>query len=442
MTVAERAASVWLALLVGTRTLGMFLILPVFAVHAASMPGGADLALVGLAIGVYGLTQACLQIPFGVASDRFGRKPVITAGLLVMVVGCLVAGFARNVEVLAVGRALQGAGAVSAAVSALLADCTRDQQRTKAMAFVGGAVAVSFAVSLVASPLLYRVVGLSGIFFLIAALVAGAIVVLWTQVPDPPPLRASDQAGPRVAGEVAASSAPSGEAASGEAASGEAASGVASVGGVGGGASGGYGTAGVFVPDLLRLDFGVFCLHLVQMALFVVVPGRLVAHAGLPLAEHWKVYLPVVLLSFVLMMPPLMRAERKGRLKALFLAGIATVAASLAGFALLPPTLLAIAVMLLLFFFGFNLLEASLPSLVSRLAPRANRGLALGVYNTAQALGIFLGGLAGGVLLREGGAAAVFGAGFALMLVWLAVARGATRWPGRPARAGSAAPSA
>ncbi len=408
MTAGERSASVWLALIVGARTLGMFLILPVFAVHAASMPGGGNAAMVGFALGVYGLTQACFQIPFGMASDHFGRKRVITAGLLVMIAGCLIAAFARTLDVLAIGRALQGAGAVSAAVSALLADCTRDHQRTKAMALTGGAVALSFAVSLVGSSPLYRLVGLSGIFVATALMIAAAIVLLWTKVPDPP-----GRATPPATAAGVAERAPAG-----------------------------YGTAGVFVPDLLRLDFGVFCLHLVQMALFVVVPGRLVERAGLPLTDHWMVYLPVVVLSFLLILPPIMHAERKGRLKALFLAGIAAVAASLAGFALLPPTLMPIVAMPLLFFVGFNLLEASLPSVVSRLAPVANRGLALGVYNTAQALGIFLGGLLGGVLLREGGAVAVFGAGFALMLAWLAVASRATRWPGRTHRKAPSAPLA
>ena len=187
MTPLERNASIWLALLYGSRMLGMFLILPVFAVHAAGMPGGGNAAAVGLALGVYGLTQALLQIPFGAASDRFGRKPVITAGLLLMLAGSLVAAGAETLTGLAVGRALQGAGAVSAAISALLADSTRDSQRTKAMAMVGAMIGLSFAFSLVAAPLLYRVVGFSGIFLFTAAMAAAGIWIVWRMIPSPGP---------------------------------------------------------------------------------------------------------------------------------------------------------------------------------------------------------------------------------------------------------------
>ncbi len=390
MTRDERRASLWLSWLYGTRMFGMFLILPVFAVHAAGMPGGGDATLVGLALGVYGLTQALLQIPFGALSDRFGRKPVITAGLLLMFAGSLVAAGAETLGGIAFGRALQGAGAVSAAISALVADCTRDSQRSKAMALVGAMIGLSYAVSLVAAPLLYAVAGLSGIFLLTAAMALTAIGILWWLVPAVP----------------AAPSRPA------------------------------------WVPlrrvldgDLMRLNLGIFVLHLTQMAIFVAVPSRLVNLAGLPLAEHWKLYLPIVVASFAVMMPPLNRAERTGQVRGLFLVSIAVLGASHLGLAILPPSIAALSVLLFLFFMSFNLLEALLPSLISRLAPAEGRGLALGVYSTTQALGIFCGGVLGGLLVQRVGDQGVFIGAALLIAAWWLVARGARRWPSRHGRA-------
>lgn len=402
MTPAERASAAWLSLLSGTRLLGMFLVLPVFAVHAAGMPGGDDPLRVGLAIGIYGLTQALLQIPFGAASDRFGRKPVITLGLLIMTAGSVIAALATTLDGLTIGRALQGAGAISAAISALVADSTRDSQRTKAMAMIGATIGLSFAVSLVAAPLLYRYIGLSGILGLTGAMSLAGIGIVWWLVPDPPATKPPAEA----------LAVPAGVAGS------------------------------VFDADMLRLNFGIFCLHLVQMALFVVVPGLLVSAAGLALPDHWKVYLPVVLGSFLLMMPPLNWAERGGRLKVLYLCAIALVAAALAGFALLPATLVVLSCLLLAFFVGFNVLEAILPSLISRLAPPSRRGLALGFYNTMLALGLFCGGVTWGFVAREFGQRAVLLSAAGLLAVWIGVAAGARRWPARPARpAGPPAPA-
>ena len=401
MTRGEFRTSLWLASLYGSRMLGMFLILPVFAVHAAGMPGGDNAAMVGFAFGVYGLTQALFQFPLGAASDRFGRKPVIVAGLLVMLAGSLAAAVAETVAGLAVGRAIQGAGAISAALGALLADATRASQRTKAMALVGAMIGVSFAVSLIAAPLLYRAVGLSGLFVLTGILaVAGIAIVAWA-VPTPPrssPARARHS-------DAALHAAPPHDA-----------------------------TATIGAPtrwtdgDLLRLDAGIFVLHFAQTAMFVVIPSRLVA-AGLALPEHWKIYLPVLVASFAAMMPPLNRAERTGRLRALFLFAILLLVVTHLGFAFVPTGLVALSAMLLLFFIGFNMLEALIPSLVSRLAPAAARGAALGVYNTSQSLGIFAGGALGGVLVERAGDGAVALAGAVLMAAWFLLARGARRWP-------------
>jgi MFS family permease len=386
MTPDEFSASIWLALLYGSRMLGMFLILPVFAVHAAGMPGGANAAMVGLAFGIYGLTQALFQVPFGAASDRFGRKPVITAGLLLMLAGSLVAASADTVTGLTVGRALQGAGAVSAAISALLADSTRDSQRTKAMAMVGAMIGLSFAASLVAAPLLYRVIGLSGIFVVTGALAVVGIAIVWWLIPSP--VRPPEPAG---------------------------------------GASASW--RRVLDADMMRLNFGIFVLHLTQMTLFVVVPARLVDVVGLPLPEHWKIYLPVVVASFAVMMPPLNWAERAGRLRGLFLFAIVGQFISQVGFAFVPASLGSVSVLLLVFFISFNMLEALMPSLVSRLAPAEGRGIAMGIYSTTQALGVFAGGALGGLLAQRMGSASVFIAAALLIAVWAVVARGARRWP-------------
>ena len=400
MTPRERRASLWLASIFALRMLGLFLILPVFAVHARGLPGGGDPAMIGLAMGIYGLTQAVLQLPMGMASDRFGRKPVIAAGLLVFAAGSFVAAIADTVAGITLGRALQGAGAISAAVTAFIADSTRDSQRTKAMAMVGGSIGLTFALSLVAAPALYAGVGMPGIFTLTGALALLAIPVAVFVVP------------------TAARAAPEGF--------GDAGPGRTSLRSV------------AFEPDLLRLNLGIFVLHCVQMAMFVVVPGWLVERAGLPLGQHWQVYLAVVLLSFVLMVPPLFASERRGRLREVFLGAVALLFAVSATFVAQPAGLWPMAGLLLLFFAGFNILEASLPSLISRLAPPDAKGAALGIYNTTQSLGLFAGGALGGWVQSRWGGGAVFAACAGLLLLWFAAAFGQRRWPGRRAVAGSA----
>jgi MFS family permease len=390
MTALERRASVSLAALFALRMLGLFLILPVFAVHARGLPGGEQAALVGFALGVYGLAQAILHLPFGLASDRFGRKPVIVAGLVLFALGSFVAAQADSVAGVAIGRAIQGAGAISAAVTAFIADSTRESQRTKAMAMVGGSIGLTFAFSLVAAPALYGWIGMDGLFELTGALALLAIGVTLFVVPPAP----MAQTGPALAAPVNLRSV-------------------------------------VRDTDLMRLNLGVFVLHCVQMASFVVVPGWLVERAGLGLAEHWKVYLGVVLLSFLVMLPPLFWSERRGRLREIFLGAVALLLAVCVGFMAQPAGLVAMAGLLLAFFAGFNVLEASLPSLVSRLAPAGSKGAALGIYNTMQALGVFAGGALGGLLLARWGGGAVFAVCSALLVVWLATASGMRRWPGR-----------
>jgi MFS family permease len=391
MTPAERRASGSLATIFAGRMLGLFLVLPVFALEAAKYPGGNDPALIGLAMGIYGLTQGVLQIPFGLASDRFGRKRVIILGLLVFAVGSFVAAMAGSLQALIVGRSLQGAGAVSAAVTALLADQTRDEVRTKAMALVGASIGLMFALSLVAAPLLAAHIGLGGLFTVTGALALGCIAVVawWT---PPEPLQHKNM--------------PRGK--------------LSEV---------------LNHAGLLRLDVGVFVLHAVQLAMWVAVPALLV-QAGLAKADHWQVYLPAVLGSFVVMGGTLFPLERRGYLRAVFLGAVGLVLLVQLGFLLVAgqPGVGLLSALLFLFFCGFNVLEATQPSLVSRIAPGHARGAALGVYNTLQSVGFFAGGAVGGWLAKNVGSQGLFAACAGLMLVWLVVA-----WPMRAPHAGRSA---
>ncbi|MGB8433402.1 MAG: MFS transporter [Burkholderiales bacterium] len=378
----ELRASVSLASLFALRMLGLFLILPVFAVHATMLRGGESLTLVGFALGAYGATQAMLHLPFGMASDRFGRKRIIILGLVVFAAGSFLAASASDIYWTIAGRALQGAGAISAAVVALVADLTSDEHRTKAMAIIGASIGFAFALSLVAAPGLYRAIGMDGIFILTGVLALGGIwVTLQIVPPEPAAGRTARRAMPRTP--------------------------VRRI---------------LFDAELLRLNFGIFTLHMVQMAMFVVIPHALIAYGGLPVTEHWKVYLPVVVGSFILMVPPILAAERGGRLKSVFLGSIAVIAAVELGFIGFGTSFAWIVGLLLAFFVAFNILEASLPSLVSRVAPSAARGAAVGIYNTTQALGLFAGGALGGWLAQHFGARAVFTLGAGMVIAWGIVA--------------------
>ena len=381
MTPTERRASGSLASIFALRMLGLFLVLPVFALEAAKYPGGDDPARVGLAMGIYGLTQGLLQIPFGLASDWWGRKRVMIAGLLVFALGSFVAAWASDLNWLIVGRSLQGAGAISAAVTAMLADLTRDEVRTKAMALVGGSIALMFALSLVAAPLLGNRIGLAGLFALTGSLALAAIAaVIWWVPPEP----------------LKHANSPRGS--------------VREV---------------LRHPALLRLDFGVFVLHAVQLAMWVAIPALLVA-SGLGAASHWQVYLPAVLASFVVMGSALFPLEKRGYLRAVFLAAIGLIFVVQLGLlwvsGMAAPSLGLLGILLFLFFCGFNVLEATQPSLASRAAPAHSRGAALGVYNTLQSLGVFAGGAVGGWITKNHGAHGLFIACSGLMLLWLAVA--------------------
>jgi MFS family permease len=381
MTPAERRAGGSLAAIFAARMLGLFLVLPVFSLEAARYPGGNDPALVGLAMGIYGLTQGVLQIPFGLASDRLGRKRVIVFGLLVFAAGSFVAAMAGDAHALIIGRAIQGAGGVNAAVTALLSDLTRDEVRTKSMAIIGATIGLMFAVSLVASPLLATAIHLSGIFAItgVVALACIAVVAWWT-----PPEPKQHKNVPR-----------------------------------------GKLSEVLRDPALLRFDVGVFVLHAVQVAMWVAIPALLV-QAGLPKEHHWWVYLPAVVASFFVMGATLFPLERRGLLRAVFLVAIALVGIVQVGLAAAAraPGVASLALLLFVFFCGFNILEASQPSMTSRVAPAHARGAALGVYNTLQSVGFFFGGAVGGWMAKNVGYPGLFATCAALSLLWLVVA-----WP-------------
>ena len=388
MTPTELRASFSLASIFALRMLGLFLILPVFAIEAGKMPGGDDPALIGLTMGLYGLTQAMLQFLYGLASDRIGRKRVIVFGLLLFAAGSFLAAWAPTLTWLAVGRALQGAGAVSAAVTALLADQTRDEVRTKSMALVGASIGLMFALSLVAAPILVAYIGLHGLFAMTGTLaLAGVAIVIWWVPAEP----------------IDHKNLPRG--------------GLVEV---------------LRLAALLRLNFGVFVLHAVQLAMWMAIPAMLV-QAGLSRDHHWWVYLPAVLGSFVVMGGTLFRLEKRGYLRAVFLTAIGLMAVVQVGLLLATDGagIAALAALLFVFFYGFNVLEASQPSMVSRMAPAHVRGAAMGVYNTLQSLGFFAGGVMGGWLMKHGGAPSLFTVCAGLMVLWLVVA-----WPMRAPKAG------
>ncbi len=377
MSPEERRAGASLASIFALRMLGLFLILPVFSVYAKTLPGGDNLALVGFALGAYGLTQAIFQIPYGIASDLWGRKLVIVVGLVIFALGSFVAAWAPDMHWIIVGRVLQGMGAISAAVTALAADLTREQHRTKVMAMIGSSIGLVFALSLVGAPLLYGWIGMGGLFVMTGVLALAAIVLLLKAVPPAPPPHGHEKLPLRRV---------------------------------------------VFNVDLLRLNVGIFVLHMVQMAMFVVLPHALVDYGGLAAAEHWKVYLPAVLVSFAIMVPAIIAAERKDKMRPIFRGAVALLIVVQLGLLFFGASLWALAFWLLLFFVAFNILEATLPSLVSRTAPPAAKGAALGVYNTTQAIGLFIGGAGGGLVAQNFGDNAVFAACAGLVLFWLVVA--------------------
>lgn len=379
LTALELRALLGLVFLYATRMLGLFMVLPVLALHAPEYQGATALTI-GLSLGIYGLSQGLLQIPFGIASDRWGRKPLIVIGLLLFAAGSVVAACAQEVYTLMAGRALQGAGAVSGVIMALLADVTREQVRTRAMAAVGGSIGLSFALAMVLGPLIASRWGMDTVFWVTAGLGLLGLPVLWA-IPAP-----SSSAGrelgpiPQLLGRVLRD------------------------------------------RELLRLDLGIFVLHFAQMATWVSVPVLLEQVVGFARDQHWYLYLATMGGGFLLMIPFVWYGETRRRLKPVFVGAIALLAVAEVVIAQAGAGFGAMVTGLLLFFMAFNLLEATLPSLVSKRSPAGIKGSALGVYSTSQFLGAFCGGAAGGLAAQAFGWDGVFWLAAGAALVWLAVA--------------------
>ena len=374
MNPSELRSTLALAGIFGLRMLGLFLLLPVFSIHARGLPGGEHALWVGLTLGIFNIVQACFYIPLGRLSDRVGRKVVVLWGLSLFVAGALICAAKDDLLWIALGRGIMGAGAVSAAISAWVADLTREQVRTRAMALVGGSIALSFALSLVIAAPIYRMISLSGIFVVLAILGVVAMLVTYYLLPSGKTSTPIAQASLR---EV------------------------------------------FFRPELVRLNVGVFVLHATQVAMFLVVP-RLLVQAGLPLSSHWEIYLPVVLLSFFCMAPILIFGEKKQKLRTILLLAIVLLLIAEILFTK-TSSIISIAIALLIYFVGFNLLEALQPSLVSRFA-KESKGTALGVYNTTQSIGLFTGAAIGGYLMDSHGELSVFVMGAVLLICWLIIA--------------------
>jgi MFS family permease len=411
MTQAERRATASLASIYGLRLLGMFVILPVFALYATTLPGGASHTQIGIALGAYGLTQALLQIPFGWASDRWGRKPAIYTGLAIFAAGSFIAAAAADIAWVIVGRCLQGAGAISAAVLALTADLTRDVVRTRAMAAIGITIGATFGASIVLGPLLTGWIGVPGIFVMTGALALAAMAVVRFAVPLP-----DVPHGEREVALGASTERPSALRASEPASARERPFALVRVAGD---------------PQLLRLSYGTFALHAALMAVFTQVPFAL-RDNGLATERHWIVYLPVLAVSVALMLPFLRQVDRPQRTKPLMNGAVAVLLVGIAALALSLHSLAALYVALTIFFAALNLLEAMLPSLVSKYAAAQARGAAIGVNSSAQFLGAFAGAAIGGWLADHAGITAVFLFCLGLTVAWLA-ATATMAPPGRPA---------
>jgi MFS family permease len=383
MTSTERRAVGSLASIMSLRLLGMFMILPVFALYAHDLSGTTPF-LIGMAMGIYGLTQGLLQIPFGMLSDHIGRKPVIAAGLLIFILGCVIAACSHSIYGMILGRALQGAGAVGSTIIAMIADLTREEQRTKAMAINGITIGMSFSLAMVLGPVAVSFIQVNGIFWLAALFSVIAIILLVTTVPTPEHSSWHSDAEPELAQ---------------------------------------FSTL-LKEPQLARLNIGVFFLHAIFTATFVVIPIGLQKLAGLPGNKQWQIYLPALLLAFVASILMMVWAEKKHLVKRFFLIGIAMIGAAELALNIWSSSILFSSLGLLLFFTGFSLLEAFLPSYVSRTAPKARKGTAMGIYSCSQFLGIFVGGALGGWLYGSLGLTTVYLFSVLLALLWLSIASG------------------
>lgn len=381
MTSIEKRVALSLSAIFASRMLGLFMVLPVFAVYAKDLKGFSP-TLAGLAIGIYGLTQALFQIPLGMLSDRIGRKPVIIGGLIIFAAGSIVAAMADSITGVIIGRALQGAGAIAGAIMALAADLTREEHRIKVMASIGMSIGLSFALAMVFGPMLHGWFGVGGIFWITAVFALGGIMVARFWVPTPVLSRFHRDAEVEISWFRQAFS----------------------------------------DKQLLRLDSGIFILHFILVSMFVVIPTILHDQLKFDLEQHWKLYLPVLFFAVLTMVPFIILAEKKRKIKQVLIGAIVVLMISQLGFPFLKDSLLGLALMLWLFFSAFNLLEASMPSLVAKMAPAAHKGTAMGAYSTSQFLGVFLGGLTGGTLSEFYGVSGVVAFNIVLLIMWFSLA--------------------
>lgn len=380
MSAQEKRATFDLSRIFAFRMLGLFMILPIFSLYADRIDGATPL-MIGIALGIYGLASAIFQAPLGMLSDRFGRKQVISVGLIVFCIGSLVAARAHSMDGIIVGRFLQGAGAVGSTLLALLADSTRDEVRFKAMSVMGMTIGLSFVVAMVAGPILNVFIGLSGIFYFTAALAVIGLILLWWRVPNVKTVFHRDQGITK--SEI----------------------------------------AGVLKDkQLLRLDFGIICLHAILTATFVVLPVALVHSAGLAEKDQWYVYLPVLIISFIVMVPFIIIGEKKRMLKGILSFAVLFIALSEVGLYFFHQSVWSVGVLLVIFFTAFTLLEASLPSLVSKMSKTTVKGTAMGIYSSSQFLGIFIGGAVAGYLYGHGHPADVYIFCAVVAVVWLLAA--------------------
>ncbi len=381
MTQLERRAIINISSIMGLRMIGLFMVLPIFTLYATTLRGSTPF-LVGIAMGVYGLTQALFQIPFGSLSDKLGRKPIIFIGLLIFIVGSLVAGTSQSITWMIIGRALQGAGAIGSTMLAMMADLTTEEQRTKAMAIAGISIGFSFSLAMFAGPVLTKWVPINYLFYIAAALGGLGILLLLTTTPSPTKTTWHRDAEPELKAiwKLLRDS------------------------------------------ELMKLNIGILSLHAIFTASFVVIPLSLLKHAQLATNQQWYIYLPTLLAGFIISLLLIGRAEQKQQVKPYFLSGIVALLLSEALFWSATHHISVIIIGLCLFFGSFSLLEAFMPSLVSRTAPATRKGSALGIYSCSQFLGIFLGGMLGGWLYGSFGFAGVYLFCILLAVVWLTAA--------------------
>ncbi len=381
MNKLETRTALSLAAVFAARMLGLFMILPILPLFAKELQNATPF-LIGLCIGIYGLTQAALQIPLGLLSDKVGRKPVIIGGLLVFAFGSVIAALTDNIYIIILARAIQGSGAIAATTMALAADLSREDHRAKMMAFIGMSIGLSFAIAMVAGPLISQSAGLSGVFWVTALLAIIGILLIQFVVPTPKLTMTHRDAG----------------------------------------IIGDYIKPVLQQSTLLRMNLSVFLLHLLMTANFTVLPLIFRDYLNLESTQHWKIYLPVLLISIIFSLPMIIIAEKYRKIKVMFIIAVVLLVFSQGLLGISQFDFYPLMFAFLLFFIGFNFLEAVQPSLVAKYSDVSTKGTAMGVYSSAQFLGIFFGGTVGGLVMQYWGVSGVFIFGAVIALIFLLVA--------------------